>query len=100
MSGHRHLFYRQFSVMQPLRAIVIFRRTKKNISVDLDIPLSISAQELVTALNEAYHLGIDLSDPKECWLTAEDPIALLRGGTALQEFGVRNGTTILFTRDR
>ena len=84
--------------MKTPRALVIFHRTKQNTSVDLDIPLHITAQELLEALNEAYHLGVDLSDPKECYLAAEDPIALLRGETTLEEYGIRNGSTILFTR--
>ena len=68
--------------------------------MDLDIPVTITARDLIVILNDVYHLGIDVSDPRECWLTAENPIAFLRGEKTLQEFGVRNGTTILFNRDR
>ena len=78
-------------------AIIIFNITKRNFFTDLEIPLYISANELVSALNEAYELGIDTSNAKNCYLKAENPIALLRGDKTLSEFGVRNGTVVYFT---
>ena len=79
------------------KAIIIFNILKRNYTVDLEIPLDISANELVVALNSAYDLGIDVSDVKNCYLKAENPIALLKGNKLLSEFGVRNGTIINFT---
>ncbi len=79
------------------KAIVIFRMFKRNIEVDLEIPLDITANDLVNALNTAYELGIDTSNMKNCYLKAESPIALLKGNKTLAEFGVRNGTVINFT---
>ncbi len=76
---------------------VVFKAPKKKIEVDLEIPLNISANELVIALNSGYDLGIDTSDIKNCYLKAEEPIALLRGNKALKNFGVRNGTQIIFS---
>ena len=70
---------------------------KRNAAVDLEIPLYITANDLVVALNTAYELGIDTSDIKNCYLKAEKPIALLKGNKTLAEFGVRNGTIISFT---
>lgn len=78
-------------------AIVIFNITKRNFIVDLEIPLDISANDLVIALNTAYELGIDTSDIKNCYLKAENPIALLKGNKTLAEFGLRNGSVIIFT---
>ena len=78
-------------------AVVIFKMKKKKQVVDLEIPLHISANELVLALNTAYDLGIDVSDVKNCYLQTEEPIALLRGNKTLAEFGVRNGTVIYYT---
>jgi len=78
-------------------AIVIFNMIKKNKSVELEIPLNISANELVIALNNAYELEIDVSNIKNCYLKAERPIALLRGNKTLSEFGIRNGTVIYYT---
>ncbi len=78
-------------------AVVIFNMVKKSISVDLDIPLSITANDLVIALNDAYNLEIDTNDIKNCYLKSENPIALLRGNKTLSEFRIRNGSIINFT---
>lgn len=75
-------------------AVIIFTMTKRKQSVDLEVPLNISANDLVYALNTAYELGIDVSDIKNCYLKSERPIALLKGNKTLEEFGVRNGTVI------
>lgn len=77
--------------------IIIFNIVKRNITADLEIPLDISANELVLALNFAYDLNIDTSDIKSCYLKAENPIALLRGNKTLAEFGLRNGSIINYT---
>lgn len=79
------------------RAIVVFNIPKRRFSVDLDIPLDISANDLVNALNAAFDLGIDTTDIKNCYLKAERPISLLKGNKELSDFGVRNGTEIYFT---
>ncbi|MBE5872843.1 MAG: hypothetical protein E7287_00390 [Lachnospiraceae bacterium] len=78
-------------------AIIIFNIVKRNFSVDLEVPLDISANDLVNGLNIAYELGIDTSDIKNCYLKAENPIALLKGNKALADFGLRNGSVINFT---
>ncbi len=75
----------------------VFNMTKRNTVKDIEIPLYITANELVVALNEAYDLKIDTSNVKNCYLKTEKPIALLRGNKTLAEFGVRNGTVIYFT---
>lgn len=79
-------------------AIVIFNIRKRNITVDIEIPLSITANDLVLALNTAYELEIDTSDIKNCYLQAENPIALLRGNKTLEEYGLRNGSVIYYTK--
>ena len=78
-------------------AIIILNITKRNFTVDLEVPLDISANDLVNALNTAYELGIDTSDIKNCYLKAENPMALLKGNKTLAEFGLRNGSVINFT---
>ncbi|HHX36703.1 MAG TPA: hypothetical protein GX717_01820 [Clostridiaceae bacterium] len=78
-------------------ATIIFIMQRRNQSVDLDVPLDISANDLILALNEAYDLQIDTSDINNCFLKAEHPIVLLRGSKTLAEYGVRNGTVIRFT---
>jgi uncharacterized ubiquitin-like protein YukD len=78
-------------------AIIVFNIIKRNFTVDLEVPLDISANDLVNALNTAYELNIDTSDIKNCYLKAENPIALLKGNKTLAEFGLRNGSVINFT---
>lgn len=78
-------------------AIVIFNIVNRNFTVDLEIPLNISANEFVNAINSTYELGIDTTDIKNCYLKAENPIALLKGNKTLAEFGLRNGSVINYT---
>lgn len=78
-------------------AIIVFAATKKGIQADLEIPLSITANELVIGLNAAYDLGIDTSNIKNCYLKAENPIMLLRGNKTLAEFGLMTGSIINYT---
>lgn len=80
------------------KAAVVFKIMKRKKEYDLEIPLDISANDLVAALNTAFDLGIDTGDIKNCYFQAERPIALLKGNKSLAEFGVRNGTIIYFTR--
>jgi hypothetical protein len=47
-------------------AIIIFNMHKRQQTADLEVPLNITANELVIALNTAYELGIDTSDIKNC----------------------------------
>ena len=79
------------------RATVIFKILRSQKNVDLDIPLDITANDLVLALNSAYGLGIETENIKKCYLKAEDPIVLLRGSKTLKDFGIRNGSTIIFS---
>ncbi len=83
--------------MRKETAIIIFNIIKRNFSVDLEVPLDISANDLVNALNNAYDLGIDTSDIKNCYLKMENPISLLKGNKSLADFGMHNGSVINFT---
>ena len=78
------------------KAIIEFKVISKKLSVDLEIPLDISANDLVLALNSAYDLGIDTSNIKNCYLKAENPIALLRGNKTLAQYGIHNGSVISY----
>ena len=78
------------------KIIIIFHNCKKNKAVDLEVPLDITAAELVMALNAAYELGIDITDIKNCYLKAENPIALLRGNKTLAQYGIRSGSVIYY----
>ena len=78
-------------------AIIILNIVQRKFTVDIEVPLDISANDLVKGLNIAYKLGIDTSDIKNCYLKMENPIALLKGNKTLAEFGLRNGSIINFT---
>ena len=80
------------------RVVVIFEMIKRKRKIDIDVPLNITANELVYALNEAYDLKIDVNDNTNCYLQMENPIALLRGNKTLEKYKVRNGSVIYFTR--
>lgn len=77
-------------------AIVVFDILNRNLSYDLEIPLNISANELVIALNQAYKLNIDIHDIKNCFMKTENPIALLHGNKTLREYGIHNGSILIF----
>lgn len=79
------------------RAIVIFRIIGRNQSFDIDIPLDITANDFVVALSSAFELGIDTLYIKNCYLKSENPIALLRGSQTLKDYGIRNGSIIIFS---
>lgn len=79
------------------KIVIVFNVIKRNISVDLEIPLDITVRELVIGLNDAFDLGIDTSDIKQCYLKAENPIVLLRGNKLLRGCGLRNGSIINYT---
>lgn len=83
--------------MEKETAVIIFNIIQREFSADLEVPLEITANELVLALNTAYDLGIDTTDIKNCNLKSENPIALLRGNKTLKEFGIRNGSIVNFT---
>ena len=78
-------------------AIIILNIVQRKFTVDIEVLLDISANDLVNGLNIAYKLGIDTSDIKNCYLKMENPIALLKGNKTLAEFGLRNGSIINFT---
>lgn len=80
-------------------AIIIFRRVVQDniVDVDIEVPLDITANEFIIALNQTYELGIDTDDIKQCYLQCERPIVLLRGDRTLRNSGIRNATLIHFT---
>lgn len=76
--------------------IVEFHNTINGNSSDLQVPASLSANDLVRALKQAYDLPIEISDPHQMYLRAESPIILLEGEATLEALGVSNGTRIFF----
>ncbi len=76
------------------RIVAILYLKKRDQKFDVDIPLDITASELIIALTKAFDLDIDIGDLSSCYLKTENPIAFLRGNKTLTEYGLRNGTII------
>ncbi|MCL1853758.1 MAG: EsaB/YukD family protein [Peptococcaceae bacterium] len=83
--------------MENKTAVVIFRIHKRNYSTDVEVPLHITANDLFLALSKAYDLPVDTSNILNCYLKAENPVALLKGSKTLGEYGIRTGSVIHFT---
>lgn len=79
-------------------AIVEFRNENTGFKEEIEIPLFITANDLIYALNSAYDLKISNGESGEHYLCSENPIAFLRGNKKLEEYGLRNGTIIVFKR--
>ena len=70
------------------KTIVIHMMTEK--TVDIEIPVSISAKALISALYEALKL------PGNCpnYIRCENPIAMLQGDEPVSYFGIRDGSIL------
>lgn len=79
------------------RAIMIVKIFSRKEVYDIDVPLDISANDLVTALNQAFRLGIDTDNILNCYLKTESPTVLIRGNKLLRDYGLRNGSIINIT---
>ena len=84
--------------MKKSRATVIFSTCDRE--CDLDLPLDITANEMIYALNQGFGLRIDMNDPVECYMRSENPIGLLRGDSLLEDFGIHDGTRVIFDRGK
>ncbi len=67
---------------------------------DIELDLEITATELFIGLNEAFGWGSNPADISDCYLAAENPIALVKGNKKLSEFGLRNGSILHYVRHR
>ncbi|WP_291630880.1 EsaB/YukD family protein [Clostridium sp.] len=76
------------------KAVVVLNIHNENKKVDLEVPLDITANELVIALNKAYNLGINVENVMELHIRSENPIALLKGNRTLKEYNIRNGSIL------
>lgn len=77
--------------------MMVLERTKTNESFDIEVPLDITAEELLNGLNSGLKLGLDLNDPTQDYILSENPIALLKGDTILKDFNLHNGTVLKIT---
>lgn len=80
-------------------ATVEFVNIMDDSTTEIEVPLNITANDLVRALNGAFQLEMDMENIFSCYLVAENPIAFLRGNKTLKEFGIRNGSLIIYKRN-
>ena len=78
--------------------IVEFQNLMTGEKRDLQIPLHMTADHLVEALNKTYTLNIPIDDETQRYLQAENPVAFLKGDIELQDFGLHDGSVIFFVR--
>ena len=71
---------------------VEIRIPKMSLCEDLEIPLDITVNDFIIALNQIFNLHMNLENMSLCYLKTENPIALLKGNRLIRDFGVRNGT--------
>ena len=72
------------------KTVVVQMMTGK--TIDIDIPVNISAKCLIAALYEALKLPGDCPDFVRC----ENPIAMLQGDAPVSYFGIRDGSILYF----
>ena len=77
-------------------AIVVFKNMINGMSTEIEIPLDITANDLAFALNDAFVLEMDTDNVFKCYLISENPIAFLRGNKTLAEYGLHNGSVIIY----
>lgn len=77
-------------------AIVVFKNMINGMSTEIEIPLDITANDLAFALNDAFILEMDTDNIFKCYLISENPIAFLRGNKTLAEYGIHNGSVIIY----
>lgn len=78
--------------------VITFYNYNENYEMELEVPLNITANDLFYALNESLKLEMDVEDVYNNYLVSENPIAFLKGNRTLEEFGIRNGTKIIYKR--
>lgn len=78
-------------------AIVIFKNLRTGEQKDLKIPVDITANELYSALNSVFGVNGNEKNMLSGYLKSENPINFLKGEKTLREYGIRNGTVIMYS---
>lgn len=76
-------------------AVLMLHRDGKQ--VDIELPLDITANDLILGLNGGFRLDMDTGEIANCHLKAENPFALLKGNRTLEQFGLHDGSIIHIT---
>ena len=80
------------------KIIMVFERARTQERFDIEVPLDITANELLNGLNTGLRLGLNLEDSTQCFLCTENPIALIKGNTLLKDYNLHDGTIISFDK--
>ena len=72
--------------MSAMKEKVIIQFICGDFQKDLEVPLDITADEFIYAVQNIVKV--------EDFLTSENPIALIKGDQTLEEIGIRNGSII------
>lgn len=75
--------------------VIIFENRITHLCTDLEVPLDISADELVLALAAIYQLGFHEQEKR--YLYSERPNAVLSGSKTLRDFGLRDASCVYYT---
>ena len=75
-------------------AIIEFILPEGNVDDDLEVPLKITANDLILALNEIYHMDLETQNVSRYSLKMKYPLGIISGSKVLGKSGVRNGTVI------
>ena len=78
------------------KVIVQFLNEINGMQMDLEIPVDITANELIMALDYSFHLGIDFNNETECHMVSENPTVLLIGEQTIEEAGINDGSVIIY----
>lgn len=75
------------------RSIVVEFRWGSSIK-DIEVPLNITCDELVHALNYGIGLGIDERDTRSYRITASNPVIYISGSKTIEEVGLLDGAVL------
>ena len=81
-------------------AVVVVHVPNKSVTEDLEIPLYITANDLIEALAAIYQVPFDPDRIFSFYVKCESPKALLRGQTTLSDYGVRDGSNLWLWDER
>ena len=76
--------------------ILNFQNRTTGENFDIEVPMNITANELIVSLNEGLNLDMNLKDATKCFLRTENPISLLKGDVLLEEYGLHEGSIVWY----
>jgi len=79
------------------RAVVMLNLIARNEVFEIDVPLDLSASELMGGLNKAYKLNMTADEVADCYVKAENPVVLMHGKKTLEEYGIVTGSVLNIT---